>query len=76
MSVFGGGEEGVFLASLRSLGNYSCNNIATSSDTFVEKKESLLFQCLARISSLLSSALRLLVVLRTSQLVDMQLLMS
>lgn len=76
MSVFGGREDGVFLAALRSLGHYSCNNIAISLDTFVDKKEALLFQCLAGISSLLSSALRVLVVLRTSQLVDVQLLMS
>lgn len=76
MSIFGDGEEGVFLASLRSLGSYSCNNIATSLDTFLEKKEALLFQCLAGISSLLSSAVRLLAVLSTSQLVDVQLLMS
>lgn len=41
MSVFGGREEGVFLASLRSLGYYSCNNIATSLHTFVEKKRSI-----------------------------------
>lgn len=75
MSVFGGREEGVFLAALRSLGYYSCNNIAISLDTFVDKKEALLFQCLAGISSLLSSAMRVLVVLRTSQLVDVQLLM-
>lgn len=41
VSIFGGREEGVFLASLRSLGHYSCNNIATSLHTFVEKKGSI-----------------------------------
>lgn len=42
----------------------------------MEKRGTLLFQCLAGLNSLLSSAMELLVVLRLSQLVDVQLLMS